>query len=172
MAEFAEVMKQLKRMCKGTVYCSSCPLMVGDDECLFVNRTDYMCKNAEKIEKAIMDWAEAHPEPVYPSWKDAWNSLFPNAEGDPCPANWFGDECPECIDFDCLECMKRPMSREVAEKLGVMPIAEPIAESQYEHDGCERCKWMDKDEYDEPCVRCRGTRYSNPDLWTPKEGER
>lgn len=167
MAEFAEVMKQLKRMCKETVYCLYCPLMVGDDECLFLNKTDYICKNAEEIEKGIMDWAASHPEPVYPSWEDAWNSLFPDAGDVPCPNQWFGEDCPKVLD--CSECLGRPMSKEVAEKLGIKPIQEHIAESKHEHDGCEGCKCMDKDEHEEPCVRCRGTKLSNPDLWEPKE---
>lgn len=64
MAEFAEVMRQANRLCKGRVYCSSCPLMVGDDECLSMNITGYMCENAEKIEKAIMDWEKEHQDPV------------------------------------------------------------------------------------------------------------
>ena len=58
------------------------------------------------------------------------------------------------------------MPAEVAEKLGVKPIAPE--KPAPEHDGCEGCKWCSKTEKDEPCVNCRGTLIGGdekPDLW-------
>ena len=71
-------------------------------------------------------------------------------------------DCPE--GMMCLECSERPMSKKVAEKLGIKPIT--TAKYVPEHDGCEGCRWMDKHEDDEPCKNCCGVRGgSAPDLW-------
>lgn len=61
------------------------------------------------------------------------------------------------------------MSREVAEKLGIKPIT--TAKAVPEHDGCEGCRWTDKDEDEEPCKNCCGVMGrggSAPDLWEEK----
>lgn len=67
MAEFTEIVRLANRICKETENCEKCVMSLGDVECLFGYRLDYIMENAEKIEKSIMDWAAAHPEPVYPS---------------------------------------------------------------------------------------------------------
>lgn len=120
MAEFTEIVRLANRICKETENCEKCVMSLGDVECLFGYRLDYIMENAEKIEKSIMDWAAAHPEPVYPSQDDAWKSLFPNVRNVPCHEQWFGEKCPGNIS--CDECGKRPMNKEVAEKFGIKPI--------------------------------------------------
>lgn len=119
MAEFTEVVRLISRICRETENCEKCIMSLGDVECLFGYRPDYVAENAEKIEKSIMDWAAANPKLEYPSWNDAWKSLFPNVSNAICPV-WFGEECPDNIS--CNECTKRPMSKEVAEKLGIKPV--------------------------------------------------
>ena len=160
MAEFTEVMRQVKRMCDATVSarCHECTLwrpetgscsLYGDDD-----GVDYA-----DMERRVMAWAAEHPEPRYPSWHEAWQSLFPGAD-DPCPAQWFGEDCPK--DVECPQCVERPMSKKVAEKLGIKPIDK----------SCMTCKYTDKVCDEEPCVRCRNTqpyrseRWAEmPDLW-------
>lgn len=82
MAEWKDVIHQIVRICKlqkgacGTCILSaeSCPNSVRfdlNDEAGFVN-----------IEKAIMTWAAANPEPVYPTWRD-----FLAEKGELCK-NW------------------------------------------------------------------------------------
>ena len=71
MAEFQEVMKQAKRMCKASGdTCLSCPVD-GGGTCAFIKAPWSLTE--EKIaetEKIVMNWAENHPEPRYPTWKE------------------------------------------------------------------------------------------------------
>lgn len=108
-----------------------------------------------------------HPEPVYPSWEEGWKQLFPESSGTPCPANYgkkYRNIC--CVNVLCVNCKQRPMPAEIAEKLGIKPVAPETPAP--EHDGCEGCKWIKREETDEPCVRCKGTMYGGdskkPDL--------
>lgn len=168
MAEFTEVMRQAKRIC--TVHggiCSyrCCPLANGKKCRLNVNLDG---EDYNELERIIMDWATKHPEPVYPSWEEGWRQLFPDAKYTPCP-NSFGHKymVRDCKYLICTDCKSNPMPAEVAEKLGIKPIAPE--KPAPEHDGCEGCKWSSKTEKDEPCVNCRGTLYGGvdekPDLW-------
>lgn len=175
MAEFTEVMRQAERLCAaygGKCSMRNCPL---DDENACCILPDQDCKDYNELERIIMDWAAEHPEPVYPSWEAAWRQLFPDADIKRtfCP-EIFGDryKCDWCHDDNdsCDECLERPIPAEVAEKLGIKPIApeKPVPE----HDGCDGCKWYDKKERDEPCASCRGTLIGSgekPDLWEAKK---
>lgn len=126
MAEFTEIVKQARRLCdyySQNEGCRGCPLSrdktggVSNSLCRTITSID--AQNAIEIERIVTEWAKEHPEPTYPSWEDAWKSLFPNVSNALCPV-WFGEECPSNIS--CNECTKRPMSKEVAEKLGIKPI--------------------------------------------------
>lgn len=70
MAEFSEVMRQAKRMCKAHVYCEDCPW---ESPCIYgsIEEVDY-----EAFERTVMDWAAAHPEPVYPTWYEYLTSIY------------------------------------------------------------------------------------------------
>ena len=117
--------------------------------------------NCEEQIEWLRAWAAEHPAPRYPSWRDAWQSLFPGAD-DPCPEQWFREGCPK--DVESHQCVERPISEKVAEKLGIKPIT--TAKAVPEHDGCEGCRWMEKQEYEEPCKNCCGVMGgSAPDLW-------
>ena len=129
MAEFTEVMRQAKRMCESYgIECGPCALRKKYGLCPLCARIDdripknWKLDNMTEVERIVMDWAAAHPEPRYPSWEDVWNSLFPNASEDPCPEEWFGEECPK--DMECDQCLARQISKDVAEKLGIRPIEE------------------------------------------------
>ena len=72
---FQDVMKQWKRMCEYNVHnrcCIKCVLYItGECKGDSVNGTDYsFLKNGdfEFVEEKVMEWAENHPEPEYPSW--------------------------------------------------------------------------------------------------------
>ena len=146
MAEFTEVMRQVKRMCDATVSgkCHECTFWRTETESCSLYGDDDGVDYAD-IERRVMAWAAEHPAPMYPSWQEAWQSLFPGAD-DPCPAQWFCEDCPK--DVECPQCVERPMSKKVAEKLGIRPIDQ----------SCENCKYDDKAYYEEPCVRCRHTQ--------------
>lgn len=60
MAEFSEVMRQARRMCEAYGRCSDgCPWL--HMPCGYT---------IEQYERVVMQWAEEHPEPKYPTWCD------------------------------------------------------------------------------------------------------
>ena len=171
MAEFKDVHRNMVRMCDAMRAedngCAPCPL---DGICAkFITLSEDAIAT---IERVVTQWAAEHPEPVYPSWEEGWRQLFPDAKYTPCPNN-FGIKyiVPDCAYRACTDCKSSPMPAEVAEKLGIKPIAPE--KPAPEHDGCEGCKWCSKTENDEPCVNCRGTSYrgvdEKPDLWEAAE---
>lgn len=178
MSEFTETMHDTAvRLSAGRCGngCDGCPAALWRDSngaCLI--RRIAKIGNAEEQVINLQNWAAEHPEPVYPSWEEGWRQLFPEADirRTFCPET-FGDKyrCDWCQDDNdnCDECLERPMPAEVAEKLGIKPIAPE--KPAPEHDGCDGCKWYDKKENDEPCVNCRGTLIGGdekPDLWERK----
>ena len=163
MAEFVEIVNQARRICEyysKDEDCDSCPLSIektGRDDGLCLTITSIDARDAIEIERIVTEWAKEHPEPTYPSWHDAWQSLFPDADC-PCPNDCFDEVCPE--GMDCSGCLDRPMSKYVAEKLGIKPITTEII------DDCTGCKWIDKNIDEEPCKNCCVVMGgSAPDLW-------
>lgn len=67
MAEFQEVMRQWRRVCKSHNNCGECEFD-GKGICGEAHLTDIPYAD---IELRIMSWAAEHPDPVYPSWY-AW----------------------------------------------------------------------------------------------------
>lgn len=75
MAEFTEVCKQWRRMCKAYTTddescCDGCPVAdFREHGCGAIfemeDSTDW-----ERYEGAIREWAAEHPEPVYPTWEE------------------------------------------------------------------------------------------------------
>lgn len=85
MAEFSEVMKQYIRMCRLST-CEKCVLH-GMDVLPCGARAK---ENPKEFERRVMEWAEAHPEPVYPTWKtwliSEWVANTPKID-EPIPAD-------------------------------------------------------------------------------------
>ena len=81
MAEFKEVMKQYKRMCKSYPDCADCP---------FKAELGWDCQPDALIEEedmdiwetTVMDWARNHPEPVYPTIRELVNYIMNKIPGD------------------------------------------------------------------------------------------
>lgn len=172
MAEFTEVMRQARRMCMDQEDCESCPIW---DTAKSFCRIGAACKSDDgETEHIVMAWAAEHPEPQYPSWRDGWKQLFPDADSVPCPDQCFAPYvlCPSYAG--CEQCHAAPMTAEIAEKLGIKPITEkrPVPE----HDGCDGCKYEKLEEADEPCAHCKGTAgtpevyRARRDCYEPKEG--
>lgn len=123
MAQFVEVMKQARRLCKEQQHidcCVRCP-MQGKEGCMVVadaENIDYV-----EAERKIMDWAKEHPEPVYQSWYQYQETTFPGHTRWICPMA-FGIECPSKSTTDahtCKVCRDNPIPAEIAEKLGIKP---------------------------------------------------
>lgn len=114
MAEFQEVMRQRARMCKALeAECYYCELEgVGCDGSVL--------ENLDRVERTIMGWASAHPEPRYPTWAEWQYNNFPNSRDDIC-IRFFSNA--ECFDL-CDECRAQPIPADIAKKLGIKPITE------------------------------------------------
>lgn len=69
MAEFEDVFREVKRMCSTYSHCTDgCTLF--DDvncRCMYREFSESGTETAAEIERIVMKWAKAHPEPVYPS---------------------------------------------------------------------------------------------------------
>lgn len=123
MAEFQDVMRQAKRMCKEHDECGDCALREMADKADIYCPIQTMRKlDAAKVEAAVMDWAAKHPEPRYPSWAEWQKANFPNAPHNICP-NCFMREKPfgTCA-VSCVKCTGTPIPADIAEKLGIKPI--------------------------------------------------
>lgn len=130
MAEFMEVIGHIKRMCDMRKDgCAGCILATeeGKGRCLFDTASidclpeEWNTKIFAEIEEIMTDWAESHPELKYPSLKETWKRLFPNATSIPCPINHFGADIQTVCDGRCEACKSRPVTAEIAEALGIKP---------------------------------------------------
>ena len=121
MAEFTEVMKQAKRMCKAFSdgHCSECPIGNSDVlECGIAVTSEIDC---EEVERRVMQWAQEHPEPMYPTWREWQNSMFPDADIHISPCEFGSMDRFKCDDKTCTECMEQKIPADIAEKLGIKP---------------------------------------------------
>lgn len=166
MAEFTEVMQQVKRMCDATVSarCHECTLWRPETEsCSLYGDNDGV--DYADMERRVMAWAAEHPAQRYPTWREWQERMFPDAGNDMNPCSFLSyTEC-RCKGWStCYECRERPIPADIAEKLGIKPIT--TSKDIPAHDGCEGCRWMYKLEDEEPCKNCCGIRGgSAPDLW-------
>ena len=127
MAEFQDVMRQAKRMCKEHDECDDCALREMADKADIYCPIQTMRKlDAAKVEAAVMDWAAKHPEPRYPSWNEAWKQLMPNAHNkkSPCPCFFLDTDraMKLCNEQECIACKNTTIPADIAEKLGIKPI--------------------------------------------------
>ena len=127
MAEFQKVMKQAKRMCEAHICCHECPLN-GIERANGVNKTlrcvAAVCDDeVERLEQIVMDWAEKHPEPRYPTWKEWQDMNFPNNDSIIRPCIFESEEYFNCKqEIGCEKCINKPIPSDIAEKLGIKPI--------------------------------------------------
>lgn len=126
MAEFSEVMKQVKRMCKEFGNdCTGCGL-AGSHCPLGPIPENWDGVDFANVERIVMDWAEQHPEPTYPTWNEWYKATFPhsNYHTIPCPSMFY--KICETSNYhgevECYECKNRPIPANIAEKLNIKPI--------------------------------------------------
>lgn len=121
MAQFSEVMRQARRMCESFSdgHCSECPIGNSDVlECGITVTSEMDCKDVERL---VMQWAAKHPEPVYPTWGEWQNSVFPDAEIDITPCTFGSRDRFKCAGETCAKCMEHQIPADIAEKLGIKP---------------------------------------------------
>ena len=104
MAEFSKVMCQWRRFCKSHNNCGECEFD-GKGICGDAHLTDIPYAD---IELRIMAWAEEHPEPVYPTWRDLFEIMGANIR------------CDGTVQFQ-LFAADKPIPADIAQKLGIEP---------------------------------------------------
>lgn len=117
MAEFSEVIRTQRRMCKAfpcfnceNEYGIKCPIYV--DGCPMEALTEQDSTIApETIEAEIVKWAEEHPDPGYPTWLE-WLEANGVAYKHP--------EYPDLIVVD-YEAAQRPIPEDIAERHDIPP---------------------------------------------------
>ena len=131
MAEFQDVMRHAKRMCKEHDECGACALREMADKADIYCPIQTMRKlDTAKVEAAVMDWAAKNPEPVYPSWREVWKQLFPDSRDCVAPCHFMSLNSVEklynidCNYAKCSDCSDRNIPADIAEKLGIKPIEE------------------------------------------------
>lgn len=167
MAEFTEVMRHVKRMCDATVggKCQECTLWRTETESCSLYGDDDGVDYAD-MERRVMAWAAEHPAPRYPTWREWQKSTFSGATASVLPCSYVSRAELGCCGV-CDTCRNEPIPADIAAKLGIRPIDE----------GSENCKYTDKAEDEEPCVRCRNTASGKremdgmPDLWEEAQNE-
>ena len=130
MAEFEYIMRKANRMCDTQTICNKeCPVYMHGNCCVSTRgrgiggEIDYT-----SVAKAVIDWAKDHPEPMYPSWRDAWEQLFPGVITGVCPLmcvtgglrDKYYTDCKSGLT--CDKCKKTPIPAEIAKNLGIKPI--------------------------------------------------
>lgn len=108
-----------------TLGCAGCPakaLWDKNDICLM--RLMAKTKNCEEQIKGLKAWAAEHPAPMYPTWREWQNSMFPDRGRDISPCEF--DDCSrfKCKEKSCGQCMDEPIPADIAAKLGIKPIEE------------------------------------------------
>jgi len=112
MAEFQEVCKQWRRMCRDgskDYSCADCKMYSSIDEsvCRGIPNED----DAKVIESFVMSWAAEHPV-VYPTWADYISTLVIK---DICTGKISG---PDTV---LTYAMKTRIPADIADKLGIEP---------------------------------------------------
>ena len=77
--------------------------------------------DCEEVERRVMQWAAKHAEPVYPTWSEWQNSVFPDAEIDIIPCIFGSRDRFNCEKKQCYQCIAEPIPADIAEKLGIKP---------------------------------------------------
>ena len=129
MAEFKEVVHHFRRMVKSWEDSG-----IFDKDSIEKAALSMIAIPNESValsfERYVMHWAKEHPEKKYPSLAEWWKSTYPHSssEGPPCwryflSAKDHRDMCDKHT-YSCASCKNEPMSKDVAEKLGIEPQEE------------------------------------------------
>lgn len=130
MAEFAEVMNQMRRMCDNAESCGRCILWGGFGTC---RMNQIPCNHSEdkiaRIESDVAAWAKKNPSPRYPSYYEHTTKILPTLNPNfffgRCLCDLYGEEArpPRCDgagnhEISCKACWARVMSAKIAKVVG------------------------------------------------------
>lgn len=126
MAEFVEVMRQMRRMREQKNF-SECELPCTDG-CIIAYlenfEFDWLVNNAKNVEKSVMQWAAEHPEPklVYPTFAEWQRENFPDKTQTMFPCSFLPHFDDRCLAVSCATCAEQTrIPEDVAKKLGIEP---------------------------------------------------
>lgn len=118
MAEFVQIMKDLRRMCiaaddgPDTTKCGNCPL--GENRLCSFEISDIDDYELQEAETCITTWAAEHPEPVYPTWGEWLNSLH--------VVGVHAMQAPsQNLYYPIEDKMNTPIPADIAQMLGIEP---------------------------------------------------
>ena len=125
MAEFVDVLKMARRMCKNVDACDDCPIYDSLRRYCKLSRPLFSSdSDFAKCEAAIMEWGAENPEVRYPTWKEWQRDHFRDAERTMRPCMYINFTDAHCGDYkDCADCANQPIPADIAKKLGVKPVA-------------------------------------------------
>ena len=125
MAEFVDVLKMARRMCKNVDACDDCPIYDSLRRYCKLSRPLFSSdSDFAKCEAAIMEWGAENPELRYPTWREWQRNHFPDAAITMRPCVYISYTDARCRDYkDCGDCQSQPIPADVARKLGIKPIA-------------------------------------------------
>jgi len=134
MAEYSEVIKQFKRMCRYTNHSglpSDCPLYCKGHGCN-ISHCRLLAFDDKKFQNVVMTWAAEHPTSVYPTWGEWLESegiCFSRLKNYSRVA---GVSIPQVFEYQidgetafiCGDKVNKPIPADIAVKLGIEPKGE------------------------------------------------
>ena len=125
MAEFQDVIIQMKRMCAHfSPTCNGCKLCMGKGTSEFCGEEPKDIRSHPAlVEAAVMRWAKDHPEPVYPTWEEWLQSVGVMESSDGLLRRIKGQLLIDGIPAHAVPTAKvlQPIPADIAEKLGLQP---------------------------------------------------
>ena len=129
MAEFFEVMKQARRMCRSNS-CDTCTLPeLYEEMCVWNSKPlEFTNKIIAEIESKTLQWAAEHPEHPesrYPTWREWQQEHFRDGANMIRPCEFMSRADAHCFDYidthGCRDCANQHIPADIAEKLGIKP---------------------------------------------------
>lgn len=125
MAEYNEVIKQFKRMCRYTNHSglpNECPLYCKGHGCN-ISHCRLLAFEDKKFQSVVMAWAAEHPEPVYPTWEEWLQSVGVMESSEGLLRRIKGQLYIDGIPAHAVPTAKvlQPMDADIAQKLGIEP---------------------------------------------------
>lgn len=116
MAEFVDVISEIRRMCSSYNLCEEC-----DFKTKHICKTFIQCtsvEDAKEIEEKVMNWAKQHPKPQYPTWGEWFE-----AQGE-LMAEWRNVRVVSNVGTGVIGVLYQRIPADIAEKLGIEPKEE------------------------------------------------
>lgn len=128
MAEFVDVLKTTRRMCKSIDDCEDCPIYDSLSGYCKLSSRPMSSSDSDfaKCEAAIIEWGAENPEVRYPTWREWQRDHFHGIVDMIRPCEFMSRDDAHCFSFSgpygCSDCANQPIPADIAQKLGIKPI--------------------------------------------------